>query len=55
VVNTPSVWYRRKPKLIRGSTAGTQTNYQLKLNIYKGPGTDTDTTVYLGTYVSRYI
>jgi hypothetical protein len=45
-------WYRRKPKLVRGSTAGGQTDYQLKLTIYKGSGTDTDSTIYLGGYVN---
>jgi hypothetical protein len=45
-------WYRRKPKLVRGSTAGAQIDYQLKLTIYKGSGTDTDNIIYLGTYVN---
>jgi hypothetical protein len=48
-LTTPSVWYRRKPKLVRGSTAGAQIDYQLKLSVYKGVGTDTDNTIYLGT------
>jgi hypothetical protein len=52
-LTTPSIWNRRKPKLVRGSTAGAQTNYQLKLTIYKGAGTDTDNTIYLGTYVNN--
>ncbi len=45
-------WNRRKPKLVRGSTAGSQTNYQLKLTIYKGSGIDTDNTIYLEGHVN---
>ena len=41
-------WNRRKSKIISGTTAGAQTNYQLQLTIYNGSGTDTNTTVYLG-------
>src|SRR3990167_101115 len=51
-LTTPSVWYRRKPKLVRCSTAGAQIDYQLKLTIYKGAGIDTDNTIYLGGYVN---
>lgn len=52
-LTTPSIWYRRKPKLVIGSTAGDQIDYQLKLTIYKGSGTDTDNTIYLGGYVNN--
>lgn len=52
-LTTPSIWYRRKPKIIRGSTAGAQIDYQLKLTIYKGVGTDTDNTIYLGGHVNN--
>ena len=46
-------WNRRKPKLVKGSTAGAQTNYQLKLTVYKGSGIDTVDTIYLGGYVNN--
>lgn len=52
-LTTPSIWYRRKPKLVKGSTAGTQTDYQLKLTVYKGSGIDTVNTIYLGGYVNN--
>jgi len=41
-------WNNRKEKTITGTTAGAQTNYQMKLKVYKGSGTDTPGTVYLG-------
>ncbi len=43
-------WNRRKSKTINGSTS-LQTDYQMKLTIYKGSGTDTATDIYLGTNV----
>lgn len=46
-------WYRRKPKLVKGSTAGAQTDYQLKLTVYKGSGIDTVNAIYLGGYVNN--
>ena len=44
-------WNIRKSKLVNGSTAGIQTNYQMMLTVYKSTGTDTATNVYLGTNV----
>lgn len=44
-------WNRRKSKIINGSAAGLQTDYQLKLTIHKGIGTDTTTDIYLGTNI----
>ena len=44
-------WNRRKSKIVNGSTAGAQTNYQMMLTVYKSTGTDTATKVYLGTNV----
>jgi thermitase len=41
-------WGYRKQKTITGSTAGAQTNYQMKLTVYKGSGTDSLGVVYLG-------
>ncbi len=41
-------WDYRKQKNITGTTAGAQTNYQMKLTVYKGSGTDTPGVVYLG-------
>lgn len=41
-------WDYRKLKTITGTTAGAQTNYQMKLTVYKGSGTDTPGAVYLG-------
>jgi len=35
---------------IEGSTAGAQTNYQLKLTVYKGTGTDSAGIVYLNNH-----
>ncbi len=40
-------WNRRKSKIVSGTTP--QTNYQMKLIIHKGSGTDTSTDIYLGT------
>ncbi len=41
-------WDYRKQKTITGTTAGPQTNYQMKLTVYKGSGTDSPGVVYLG-------
>ncbi|MCX9012231.1 MAG: DUF2341 domain-containing protein [Candidatus Methanoperedens sp.] len=41
-------WFYRKQKNITGSTAGAQTNYQMKLTIYNSSGTDTPGNIYLG-------
>jgi len=38
----------RKQITINGTTAGAQTNYQMKLTVYKGTGTDGAGVVYLG-------
>ncbi|MCZ7385665.1 MAG: DUF2341 domain-containing protein [Candidatus Methanoperedens sp.] len=43
-----SGWDHRKLKTITGTTAGAQTNYQMKLTVYKGSGTDSPGVVYLG-------
>jgi len=42
----------RKQITINGTTAGAQTNYQMKLTVYKGSGTDSTTTptVYLNNH-----
>lgn len=44
-------WNKRKAKIINGTTAGTQTNYQMKFITHRESGTDTLTDVYLGTSV----
>ncbi len=46
-------WNRRKPKLVKGSTTGAQTSYQMKITIYKGIGTDTNNQIYLGGYANN--
>jgi hypothetical protein len=46
-------WNRRKLLTITGSTAGTQTNYQIRLVVHKATGTDTSTDIYLGTNVNN--
>lgn len=46
--NSISGWDYRKQKTINGTTAGAQTNYQMKLTVYKGSGADTSGVVYLG-------
>ena len=40
----------RKQIIIEGSTAGIQTNYQMKLTVYKGTGTDSAGVVYLNNH-----
>ena len=40
----------RKQITIDGSTAGAQTNYQMKLTVYKGSGTDSAGVVYLNNH-----
>lgn len=46
--NSISGWDYRKQKTINGTTAGAQTNYQMKLTLYNSTGTDTPGNVYLG-------
>ncbi|MCX9012201.1 MAG: DUF2341 domain-containing protein [Candidatus Methanoperedens sp.] len=46
--NSISGWDYRKQKNITGSTAGAQTNYQMKLTVYNSTGTDTPGNIYLG-------
>lgn len=41
-----SSWKYRKSKIIAGTIAGAQTNYQLRLTVYKGVGIDTNTKIY---------
>jgi len=41
-------WSYRKKQTITGTTAGAQTNYQMKMTVHKGTGTDSATDVYLG-------
>jgi|GEM_PF-3968829 len=43
-----SGWNYRKLKTITGTTAGAQTNYQMKLKVYNSAGTDTPSNIYLG-------
>ncbi len=46
-----SGWNYRKSKVINGSTAGAQTDYQMKLTVYKGIGTDTTDIIYLNNHI----
>lgn len=39
-------WSKRKRGVIKGSTAGAQTDYQMKITVHKGSGTDSSTDVY---------
>jgi hypothetical protein len=41
-----SGWDYRKEQTITGSTAGAQTNYQMRMTVHKGSGTDCATDVY---------
>ncbi len=41
-------WNHSKLETITGTTAGAQTNYQMKLTLYNSTGTDTPGNVYLG-------
>ncbi|MFZ3058946.1 MAG: DUF2341 domain-containing protein [Candidatus Methanoperedens sp.] len=41
-------WGYRKQETVTGTTAGAQTNYQMKLTVYNSSGTDTPGNVYLG-------
>ena len=41
----------RKVLNIAGSTAGVVTNYQVKITLNKGSGTDTSTSLYLNNHV----
>jgi len=43
-----SGWNCRKGQTITGSTAGAQTNYQMKMTVHKGSGIDSNTGVYCG-------
>jgi len=42
-----SGWSNRKKITIAGSSAGAQTNYQMKLTVHKGSGSDSGSDVYL--------
>jgi len=44
-------WGRRKSKIINGSTAGAQTNFQMQITINKSSGVDTSTNIYVGTNI----
>lgn len=44
-------WGKRKGKIVAGTTAGVQTNYQLRLTVYKSSGTDSYADIYLGSSV----
>lgn len=44
-------WNRRKSKIVNGTTAGAQTDFQLQHTVYKNSRTDTATAIYLGTNV----
>jgi len=44
-------WQYRKQITITGAAAGAQTNYPMKMTVYKSTGTDDSTHVYLGTNV----
>lgn len=44
-------WANRKLITLTGTADGAQTNYQLKLTVYKSVGTDSGAAVYLGTKV----
>lgn len=46
-------WNRRKSKIVNGTTAGLQTDYQIKLTVRRTSGTDTATDIYLGTNVNN--
>ena len=46
-------WGYRKQLIVTGSTNGAQTNYQMKLIVYKSAGADSPGTVYLGTNVKN--
>lgn len=41
-------WSRRKKFTLTGSTDGALTDYQVKLTVYKGSGSDSGSSVYLG-------
>lgn len=43
-----SGWGYRKDQTITGSTAGAQTDYQMKMTVHKGSGTDNTTDVFCG-------
>jgi hypothetical protein len=41
-------WGRRKSHVITGSTVGSQTNYQVRVKVHKGAGSDSGEDVYCG-------
>jgi len=43
----------RKEITINGSTVGAQTDYQMKITVYKGTGTDSGNSVYLNNHVKN--
>lgn len=55
-LTTPSPWNYRKYKNIQGTSSGSQTNYQMKLTIHWGTGTDNTPTIadiYLNTNANQ--
>lgn len=46
-----SSWGYRKQITINGSSAGAQSNYQMRLTVHKGTGSDSGANVYLGSNV----
>jgi len=44
-----SGWKYRKSHTINGSTAGAQTNYQIRIKVHRTTGTDSGEDVYVGT------
>jgi len=44
-----SGWRYRKSHVINGSTAGAQTNYQIRVKVHRTAGTDSGEDVYVGT------
>jgi hypothetical protein len=48
MVNWLFGWLYRTSKVVNGSTAGAQTNYQMKITLHAGFGTDDATNMYLG-------
>jgi serine protease len=50
VINqTLSAWSYRKSLTVTGSTVGSQSNYQVKITVNRSTGTDSGSTVYVGT------
>ncbi len=48
LIVSSSDWQYSRKLTVNGTTAGAQTNYQMKLTVYKASGTDTPGVVYLG-------